>query len=111
MEQEITRETHYSLLSFIGVKTFVRAVHSHWRIEHCAHWVLDMAFREDDSRLREGHVQEHLTMLRQLTLNLSRREKTAHIGIKVKRLKAAWDTAYLQRILQRCDKTLSHVIE
>ncbi len=50
--------------------------------------------------IREGHAQENLAVLRHLTLNLLRREKTAHVGIKVKRLKAAWDTNYLQRILE-----------
>ena len=90
--QEITRETRYYLLSFTGVQTFAYTVRSHW--------VLDMAFREDDSRIRDGHAQENLAVLRPLTLNLLRREKTARVGIKVKRLKAAWETNYLQRVLQ-----------
>src|SRR5258708_3013852 len=100
MGQEVTREARYYLLSFPGVKTFAHAVRSHWGIENCVHWVLDMASREDESRIREGHAQENLAVLRHLTLNLLRREKTAHVGIKVKRLKAAWDTNYLQRILE-----------
>ena len=64
------------------------------------YWVLDMAFHEDESRIREGHAQENWAMLRQLTLNLLRQEKTARVGIKVKRLKVVWDTQYLQRVLE-----------
>jgi hypothetical protein len=71
-----------------------------WAFENSLHWILDMAFREDESRIRDGHAQENLAVLRHLTLNLLRREKTAHVGIKVKRLKAAWDTNFLQRILE-----------
>ena len=63
------------------------------------HWVLDLAFREDESRVRRGHADENLAVLRHSSLNLLRQEHSSHVGIHTKRLKAAWDQTYLQRVL------------
>ncbi len=61
--------------------------------------MLDVAFREDDSRVRMGHASENLAVLRHITLNLLRQEKSSRVGIHAKRLKADWDTTYLQLVL------------
>lgn len=77
----------------------LRAARSHWAIENKLHWCLDMAFREDESRIRVGHAAENMSRLRHIALNLLRQEKTAKVGIKTKRMRAGWDNDYLLRVL------------
>ncbi len=94
-----TQETRYSLLSFSCAKTFARAVRGHWGSENSVHWALDVAFCEDDSRVRLGHAGENLAVLRHIALNLLRQEQSTHLGSKAKRLQAAWSTDYLCKTL------------
>jgi predicted transposase YbfD/YdcC len=93
-------ERRYYLSSLPGDAARVGdAVSGHWGIENRLHWVLDIAFREDESRVRQGHADQNLAILRRLALNLLRQETTANVGIKAKRLKAGWDHAYLGKVL------------
>lgn len=95
-----TVERRYYLSSLpLGVATFARAVRGHWGIENKLHWVLDVWFREDQSRARTGYAAENLATLRRLALNLLKQEKTKKRGIKGKQLNAGWDHAYLLRLL------------
>jgi hypothetical protein len=62
--------------------------------------VLDIAFREDATRLRTGYGAENFAVLRHIALNLLKRETSVNIGIKAKRLQAGWDDHYPLRVLQ-----------
>ena len=79
----------------------LNSVRSHWSIETSLHWVLDMAFREDECRLRSGHGAQNFAMLRHLALSLLKQEKSCKDGIQGKRLKAAWGTKYLLKVLKQ----------
>ncbi len=68
-------------------------------IENGCHWVLDVAFREDDHRLREGHAPENMSLVRKMALAMSKKAD-ADMGIKNKRLKAGWDDAFLEQVLR-----------
>ena len=100
MVGKVTRERRYYLTSLVEAKEFGRAVRAHWGIENGLHWVLDIAFREDESRARAGASATNLVVLRHIAVNLLKQERTAKVGIKNKRLKAAWDERYLLKVLK-----------
>ena len=74
-------------------------VRGHWGVENGLHWSLDVAYGEDQARMREGNSAENFSILRRITLNLLKPDKTVKVGIKNKRLKAGWDDAYRAKIL------------
>lgn len=97
---QTTLERRYYLSSLsLDIAQFARAVRGHWGIENKVHWVMDVCFREDQSRARAGFAAENLATLRRLALNMLQREKTKKRGIKGKQLNACWDHAYLLQLL------------
>jgi len=98
---KITRETRYYISSLPNdVKRFAEAVRDHWTIENQLHWVLDIAFREDDNRVRDRNAASNLSILRRFALSLCKQEKTAKVGIKIKRKRAGWNNDYLLTLLK-----------
>jgi predicted transposase YbfD/YdcC len=71
-----------------------RAVHSHWGIENQLHYT----FREDDSRIRQGHAAENMAIVRRMALNALKQEPTA-MSIKKKRFKASMNTDFLEHVI------------
>ena len=97
---ETTTEQRYYILSLSNnARTFGTSVRAHWGIENVVHWVLDVAFREDMSRIRMHHGPENFALIRHIALNLLRKETSFQGSIKTKRLKAGWNNSYLAKVL------------
>jgi predicted transposase YbfD/YdcC len=95
-----TEETRYFISSLDkNAKKFAKSVRGHWGIENSLHWVLDVSFNEDQSRIRKDYAPENLVVLRHIALDMLKQEKTFKKGIKSKRMKACVDQRYLEKII------------
>lgn len=98
---KITEETRYFITSHgnITAKRMAYLIRQHWGIENSLHWVLDVIYGEDQCRVRKGNGDQNLALLRKISLNMFKREKTLKASLRRKRLRAGWDNNYLLKIL------------
>ncbi len=98
--QTVSHQYRYYISSLPNdAEHLLQVKRSHWAIENGLHWVLDIAFREDDSRVRKGNGARNLALFRHMAVNLLKNEKTAKGGIHNKRMQAAWNEQYLIKVL------------
>lgn len=83
----------------LTAKQALSSVRGHWQIENKLHWTLDVAFREDESRLRAENAAENFAVVRHVALNLLRSVEGSKVGIKNRRLEAGWSDTFLMKVL------------
>ena len=76
-----------------------QAIRAHWAVENALHWVLDVTFREDDSRVRDRTAARNLALLRKIALNIVGRDKTIKASVRARRKRAAWNDPYMLNLL------------
>jgi predicted transposase YbfD/YdcC len=96
---EVERHYYISSRSRAGARWLSERIRGHWSIENQCHWVLDVAFREDESRIRTDHGPENFGLLRKIALNLLKQERGGKMGIAAKRKVSGWDQDYLLKVL------------
>jgi predicted transposase YbfD/YdcC len=100
-EGKTARERRYYLSSAkLDAEAFARAVRSHWGIENRLHWVLDVVFKDDLTRLRTGHAPENMAVVKHMAMNLLRQAKPT-ISVKNRRKRAGWNTSYLESLIRQ----------
>jgi predicted transposase YbfD/YdcC len=77
----------------------VRAIRRHWSVENALHWVLDVTFREDNSRVRDRTAARNFALLRKIALNLVARDRSTQTSLRGRRKKAAWHDGYMLQII------------
>ena len=95
----IERHHYISLLERrTQAKRLAEYIRGHWSVANHLHWQLDVSFREDERRIRQGHGAENFSRLCRMGLNLVKKEKTQKTGIAIKRQNCGWDNDYLLKV-------------
>ena len=80
-------------------KRLAEYLRGHWSVENNLHGQLDVSFREDERRIRQGHGAEHFSRLCRMALNMLKSEKSQQTGIAIKRQNCGWDNDYLLKVV------------
>ncbi len=97
---ETTEDDRYYLTSLrAGARTVAKYIRGHWGVENSLHWCLDIAFREDESRIRKGNGPANFATLRRFALNMIKQETTLKRGVNGKRLQALLNEEYRFRVI------------
>jgi predicted transposase YbfD/YdcC len=93
-------QTRYYISSLpCEAEAIARAVRGHWGIENSMHWVLDVVFREDDSRIRKDNSPENLAVIRRAALNMIKLNKPKGLSVRKARMKAMMNQEFTERLL------------
>lgn len=99
---KIKQESRYFITSLSqDAKQLAEYIRGHWSIENQLHWILDVDFKEDDSRIRKDHAPENLAVIRHIAINILKQDKSFKASIKGKRKCAGWDNNYLLQLLKQ----------
>jgi predicted transposase YbfD/YdcC len=99
--KKTTEETRYYISSKkLSAQQALEGVRSHWGIENNLHWVLDVEFREDDSRMCTGNSDQNFALIRKIVLNLLAIDKSTKMSVQRKRLKASRNDTFRQQLLK-----------
>jgi len=101
LPEKVQQETAYYITSLdTDAQNILNATRSHWSIENSLHWVMDVTFREDESRIRTGNSPQNMAVLRHMALNILKKDKSKG-SLKQKRYKAALDDTFLLKLLEQ----------
>jgi predicted transposase YbfD/YdcC len=95
-----TEQRYFASSLKADAETLARAIRGHWGVENGLHWVLDVAFREDESRARIDHAAANLAVVRRVSATLIQAEPTGKGGVQTRRMRAAWDGGYREKVLR-----------
>lgn len=108
-EKRTTQERYFISSMEMDAERLAHAVRTHWSVENGLHWTLDMSFREDDSRMREGHSAENFAMMRRMALSIMKRDTHSKRSLKGRRRICSYHDTYLEQLLFNSEETISQL--